>query len=390
MDPEAALCPATVAIAAGRPARVPGAPLNEPVTLTSTYVANGERTYGRIANPTWAAFEETVGALEHGEAISFASGMAATHAVLATLPLGATVLVPRHSYAGTLDLLDAEAARGALRVERFDATDPATLEPLLPGAAAVWIESPTNPMLEVIGIAALAQTAHASGVLVVVDNTFATPIVQRPLNLGADVVVHSASKFLAGHSDVILGVVVTRDTALLGALHEHRDRTGAVPGPLEAFLALRGVRTLPVRMKQAQENALVLATWLEASDRAVTRVRYPGLESDPGHEIAQRQMDGFGAMIAVELSGPAESIEEACNRTTLWTHATSLGGVESTLERRRRWEFEPATVPETLVRLSVGCEDVRDLWDDLDQAFLAGTEVAYRRAKRAELLKRQP
>ena len=362
------LSPDTLAVTAGRPPREPGAPVNEPVTLSSTYLAGGARTYGRTANPTWEAFEAAVGSLEVGDAVSFASGMAAVAAVLARVPLGGTVVVPRHAYAGTLQLLDAAAARATLAVVRVDATEPGALGRAVQGADLVWLESPANPTMDVVDLAALAAAARAAGAATVVDNTFATPMLQRPLDLGADVVVHSASKFLAGHSDVVLGVAVTRDPDWLAALREHRALAGAVPGPFEAFLALRGVRTLPVRVRQAQASAGVLATRL-AAHPAVARVRYPGLPGDPGHAVAARQMSGFGAMLAFEHAGGPEAAEATCARTRIWTHATSLGGVESILERRRRWDFEPAEVPAALVRLSVGCEDVEDLWSDLSQAL---------------------
>jgi len=359
-----AYAPTTIAVASGRPPRAPGAPLNEPVTLSSTYLAGGERTYGRGTNPGWEAYESTLGALEGGEALVLSSGVAAITAVLATLPVGAQVVVPQHSYAGTLDLLATLERRGVLGVRRVDATDPATLVTALPGAALVLVESPTNPTMEVIDLAATATAAHAVGARLVVDNTFATPLLQRPLDLGADVVVHSASKFLSGHSDVVLGAVVTRDADTLAAVRDERTRSGAIAGPFEVFLAHRGVRTLGVRMRQAQENAQTLAERLDAHP-SVARVRYPGLPGDPGHAVARAQMHGFGAVLAFEHAGGAEAAEATCERTRLWTHATSLGGVESMIERRRRWDFEPETVPAALVRLSVGCEDVEDLWRDL-------------------------
>jgi cystathionine gamma-synthase len=203
---------------------------------------------------------------------------------------------------------------------------------------------------------------------VVVDNTFATPLLQRPLEWGADVVVHSATKYLAGHADVILGVTVTRDEAWHNRLLAVRTLGGAIPGPLEAWLALRGLRTLHVRLDRAQANAKELAGRL-VDHPAVTRVRYPGISSDPGHALAGRQMSGYGAIVSIEIAGGAETAQQTCTETRLWIHATSLGGVESTLERRRRWPDETAAVPESLVRLSVGIEDVEDLWRDLDQAL---------------------
>ena len=359
---------ATLAVTAGRPPRVPGAPVNEPVAFTSTYVAGGDRAYARAANPTIESFETAVGTLEGGLACAFGSGMAAVAAVLALLPVGARVVAPERAYAGTLELLRDQADRGVLALETTDVTDAEELARACRGAALVWVESPTNPTMEIVDLRHVADVAHAAGALVVVDNTFATPLVQQPLALGADVVVHSASKFLAGHSDVIAGVTVTADPDRAKALHEQRTRAGAVIGPMEAFLALRGLRTLPVRIRQAQHNAQILAERL-AVDPAVAAVRYPGLASDPGHLVATEQMRGYGAMLAFEHAGGAEAAEATCGRTRLWTHATSLGGVESTLERRRRWDFEPESVPAALIRLSVGCEDVEDLWSDLSAAL---------------------
>jgi cystathionine gamma-synthase len=361
--------PATLAVTAGRPPHEPGAPVNVPVTLSSTYVAGGPVSYGRVTNQTWEAFEEVVGALEDAEAVAFASGMAAVSAaVAATVPPGGRVIVPERAYAGTLQLLDRAHARGTIDLQRVDVTDPDALGAACSGAALVWLESPTNPTMEVIDLRAAATAAHAAGARVVVDNTFATPLVQRPFDLGADLVVHSASKFLGGHSDVILGVTLAREADLLATVREDRTVSGAVPGPFETWLALRGVRTLPVRIRQAQTTAQVLAERLEAHP-AVARVRYPGLSSDPGHAVARTQMLGFGAMLAFEHAGGADAAETTCERSRIWTHATSLGGVESTWERRARWDFEPASVPAALIRMSVGCEDVEDLWADLEQAL---------------------
>jgi cystathionine gamma-synthase len=231
-------------------------------------------------------------------------------------------------------------------------------------------------MIQVADLPALTAAARAAGALSVVDNTFATPLVQRPLDAGADVVVHSVTKYLAGHSDVVLGAVVTSDDEggreLSDRLRTYRQLNGAIAGPQEVWLALRGLRTLAVRMERAQSNATELARRL-SGHAAVERVRHPSLPNDPGHERALRQMRGFGAMLSVDVRGGAPAAERVAAATRLWVHATSLGGVESTLERRRRHAAESPLVPEGLLRLSVGIEDVEDLWADLDGALTAAT-----------------
>jgi cystathionine gamma-synthase len=367
--------PATIAVTAGRPAPVPNAPLSPPLVLASTYVASpaapqpGDLGYGRWTNPTWQAFEEALGALEGGRALLFASGMAAVAAVLDQVPDGGRVVAPDAAYSGTLALLGELAERGRLDVVPLGIADTdAVREALAPGARLLWVETPTNPLLEVADLPALVEAGHQAGALVAVDNTFATPLGQTPLAQGADVVVHSVTKYLSGHSDVLLGAAATRDPELLERLHQHRTTRGAIPGTAEAWLALRGLRTLHLRVDRAAENAAELARRLSGHG-AVTRVRHPSLPADPGHARASRQMRGYGAIVAIELAGGPEAAEALAARVRLWVHATSLGGVESTLERRRRHAAEPSTVPESLVRLSVGVEDVEDLWRDLEQAL---------------------
>ncbi|PPK98555.1 cystathionine gamma-synthase [Kineococcus xinjiangensis] len=373
----AALSPATLAVVAGRPPRTPDAEVNVGVSLTSTYVGSastgaGGRGYGRFGNPTWEAFEEALGALEGGSALTFASGMGAVSAVLGLLPAGASLLVPHGAYNGTHALAGLLRQRGVLGdVVGVDITDPGDVREALAAAGAgalLWLESPTNPLLEVADLRALTELGHAAGALVAVDNTFATPLLQRPLDLGADVVVHSVTKFLAGHSDVVLGAVVVRDAELRTRLLQQRTLHGAIPGPLEVFLALRGLRTLHLRLERSQASAAELARRL-AGHRAVRRVRHPSLPSDPGHELAARQMGGFGAIVSVEVAGGAAAADAVVDAVRLWLPATSLGGVESLIERRRRHPSEPAVVPEDLLRLSVGVEDVEDLWRDLDAAL---------------------
>jgi cystathionine gamma-synthase len=344
--------PATLAVTSGRPPHTPDQPLNEPLTMASTYVAGGAVEYGRYGNPTWAAFEQALGDLEGGRALAFSSGLAAVATILDLVGQGQTVVAPRHAYNGSiLQMADLEA-RGRIKVALVDVTDTQAVVEACADAALVWLESPTNPALEVADIPPIVAAAHEAGAYVVVDNTFATPLLQQPLTLDADLVVHSATKFIAGHSDVLLGAVVTRDEQLLDVLKKRRDMLGAVPGTFEAWLALRGLRTLHVRLERAQQNAAELVRRL-GEHPAVSEVRYPG----------------FGAIVSIVLAEGAMAADLLTRKTSLWVHATSLGGVESTFERRRRWKTEPATIPEGLVRMSVGIEDVDDLWDDLATAL---------------------
>ncbi|MBK7721547.1 MAG: PLP-dependent transferase [Austwickia sp.] len=343
---------------AGRPAAVPGAPVNVPLELSTTYVAGGALEYARYGNPAWTAFEEVVGGLEGGRALVLSSGMAAVAATLSLVPVGGRVVAPDRGYNGTCALLRALERDGRLSVDWVDVDDTPAMIRALPGAAMVWIESPVNPTLEVPDVAALVAAAQevrrdGAGPLVVTDNTFATPLLRTPLQDGADIVVHSASKYLAGHSDVVLGVVITGEDRLAERLVEYRMLHGAIAGPAETWLALRGLRTLHLRVERSCANAADLADRL-ADHPVVGRVRYPG----------------FGAILAIEVGSP-ERADAVCEAVTVWTHATSLGGVESLMERRRRHPSEPAGVPVDLIRLSVGIEDVRDLWDDLDAALQA-------------------
>ncbi len=361
------LRPATVAVHAGRPSH-PGGPVNPPIVLSSTFRHGGEHLYGRDDNETWEAFESALGVLEGGTALAFASGMAAITAVFETLPIGATVVIPADAYNGTRRWCADAAGRGRLAARLVDiAQTERGPRRASEGAGLVWVESPTNPCLAIADIAAIAAGAHQRGATVVVDNTLATPLLQRPLELGADVVVHSVTKFIAGHSDLLMGAVVTGDPAVLEVVRGRRTLFGGIPGPVEAWLALRGLRTLPARLERGQLTAGELAHRL-VSHPAVERVRYPGLPEDPGYAVAQRQMVGPGAMVSFEVRGGAEPAEAVCSAVTLLTPATSLGGVETLIERRGRYLFEEGTPP-GLLRMSVGLEDVEDLWDDLAQAL---------------------
>lgn len=378
-----ALAPATVVVSAGRPERVQGGHINASVPLNSTYVSrgvvtSGELSYARGDNDAWHPFEEALAALEadgDGEALVFSSGMAAIAAVFSLVPDGGTIVLPRHAYQAGMVLARQISERHGVTLRYVDIADTDAVVAALDGADLFLAESPTNPMLEVADLPAVLAAARAAGVRSVVDNTFATPLGQRPLEHGADIVLHSVTKYLAGHSDVVLGAVVTRDVALAATLREHRTLHGAIAGPFEVWLALRGLRTLALRFERAQATAAELARRL-AEHPAVAEVRHPSLPADPGHERAKAQMNGFGAILGVRPApragvGPVERADAVVDAVRLWLPATSLGGVESMLERRRRWGTEAHTVPEDLLRLSVGIEDVEDLWRDLDAALRA-------------------
>lgn len=346
------LRPETVLVAAGRPEKVPGAPLSPPVTFTSTYVAGADPDYARSGNPTWSSFEDVLGALEGGTALSFSSGMGAISAAMSLCPPGGTIVAGRHVYSGTGGLLEQLAAEGRSNVVRVPIDDTRAVLDVLPDAAVLWLESPSNPMMEIADLPALCAAARGANVTTVCDNTFMTPILQRPLSMGADVVVHSVTKFLAGHSDVVMGATVTANPDLHARLLARRTLHGAIPGPMETWLALRGMRTMALRMERGAQSAAILAQRL-GEHPAVSRVRYPGV----------------GAMLSIELAGGLPAALALEDRVAVWTNATSLGGVESLLERRRRHALEVDTVPEDLVRLAVGIEHVEDLWSDLVQAL---------------------
>ena len=344
--------PETSAITAGRPEVAPDAPLNPPLVFSSTYHAGGPVGYGRYGNESWSALEAAISELEGGQTLSFSSGMAAISAVFSILPIGAPVVASSQGYSGTMSLLNQHHATGRLEVRFVDITNTAEVVTAIKGAALLWLESPTNPCLDVADLPALIAAAKKQNIGVGVDNTFATPMVQTPLAMGADIVMHSVTKFLAGHSDVVLGSLSISDPALFKRLEESRRLNGSIPGPFEAWLALRGIRTFPVRFRAAEANAKTLVTRLQ-NHAKITKVRYPG----------------FGAVISFEIDGNAENAEKVCESSRLITHATSLGGVESLWERRRRWAAESPSVPEQLIRLSVGCEHVDDIWQDIEQAL---------------------
>ncbi len=321
--------------------------MNVPVELSSTYRAGGDVIYGRESNPGWVAFEEAVGALEGGPAVCFSSGMATVAAVAALVPPGGVVVVPEIAYKGARSLFAELAGLGRIELRLVDITDTGAVLAACDGADLLWAESPTNPVLGVADLAAFAGAAP----IVAVDNTFASPLLQQPLALGADLSMHSATKLLAGHSDVILGVVAAASEELAGRLRAHRTLHGAIPGPMEVFLALRGLRTLAVRVERSAATAAELARRFEA-DARVERVRYPG----------------FGTMVAPVVRGGAGAADAVCDRLRLAVPATSLGGVETLVERRGKYAGEEATPP-GLLRISVGLEHVEDLWADFDQAL---------------------
>jgi cystathionine gamma-synthase len=346
-----AMHPDTIAIASGRPAPTPAGPLCEPITLASAFHAGGSTGYAREGHPGAAAFEEAIGALEGGHAVAFASGMAACSAILDALPVGATVVAPLGVYMGVRQLL--EEADGRLTTRWVDETDTEATLAATRGAHLMWIETPLNPLLQVADLPALAAGARELGVPVAVDATVAGPMLLRPLEHGATWSVQSATKYIAGHGDLLMGVVTTPAEHDAERLRHHREIRGAVPGALESFLALRGLRTLPLRMERSQANARELARRL-AEHRDVERVRYPG----------------DGGVLSFEVRGGAARAEALCHATGLFAYATSFGGVESTMERRARWAQERG-VPEALIRVNVGCEDVEDLWSDLERALSA-------------------
>ncbi len=354
-------------VTAGRPTGA-GAPLNTPLVPASNFLLGGERGYARgDGTPTWEALEDVVGRLEEGRAVAFASGMAAVAAVFARLPSAARVVLPTDGYQGVIGLALEGQRRHGWTIERLALEDTAAWVHAAGTADLVWLESPSNPLLTVADLAAIGAAPRKPGAILAVDNTFATPLNQRPLGLGADVSIQSATKLIGGHSDLLAGVATTKDAAMFDALTSARTLWGATPGALEAFLAVRGARTLALRLERAQATAMTLATRLEADPR-VAKVRYPGLASHPTHAIAKQQLRGFGTVISFDVAGDAAAADRVCERAALIHHATSLGAVESTMERRAAVHGQEH-LPPSLLRLSVGIEDPDDLWADLDAAL---------------------
>lgn len=359
--------PATWLIAAGRPTEK-GEPLNPPLVPASNFLLGSSRAYARDdANPAWEAFETVVGGLEGGTAVAFASGMAAAAALFGSLKASASVVLPTDCYAGVVGLVERGVARQGWSRTRLPAVDTRAWIEHARNADLIWLESPTNPMLEVVDLPRICAAERKPGSLLVVDNTIATPLNQRPLDLGADAVMHSATKYMGGHSDLLAGVAVVRRAGLAEELRKARELFGATPGTLEMFLALRGLRTMALRVRASESNAMALASRLNEHPR-VRWVRYPGLPSDPGHAVASSFMRGFGGVVTFEVAGGSAEADAVCCSVGLIRHATSLGAVESTIERRSAVPGQEH-LPPGLLRMSVGCEDIEDLWRDLELAF---------------------
>jgi cystathionine gamma-lyase len=373
----------TACVHAGvEPEPVTGA-IMTPIFQTSTYVQpelgiNKGFEYSRTDNPTRQALQKAFAALEGGNfGLAFSSGMAAIDALVATLKAGEHILACDDVYGGTFRLLKRVREQQGIRSDFVDFSDLGVVERhILPETRWLWIESPTNPLLKIIDIRAVCDLAHANGVRVAVDNTFMTPYFQHPLELGADLVMHSATKFLNGHSDVIMGCLIVNDDELYAQLKFIQNAVGGVPSPFDSFLVLRGLKTLAVRMQRHQENAFDVANML-VSHQAVNYVRYPGLRSHPQFELAKRQMSGFGGMISFELKGGLEAARTFVKRLRVFALAESLGGVESLCDHPAimthasvpKEQREKLGVSDGLIRLSVGIESAQDLVADLVQAL---------------------
>ena len=373
---------ATRAIHAGfRPDPATGA-VNAPIYASSTFAQDGVGglrggfEYARTGNPTRAALEAVLAAVEEGRfGRAFSSGMAATDCALrAVLRPGDHIVIPDDAYGGTFRLIDKVfrqwgVEHTAVHLADLDAVRAAVTE----RTRMIWVETPTNPLLSIADIAAIAQIGHDAGLTVLVDNTFASPALQQPLTLGADIVLHSTTKYIGGHSDVVGGALVTNDEELDAAFAFLQNGAGAVPGPFDAYLTMRGLKTLELRMHRHSDNAALVAAFL-AGHPAVSSVLYPGLPDHPGHKVAARQMRGFGGMVSVRMAGGVQAAREFCSRTEIFILAESLGGVESLIEHPGAMTHASTAgsqleVPDDLVRLSVGIEDPADLLADLRQAL---------------------
>ncbi|WP_306317770.1 MULTISPECIES: cystathionine gamma-synthase [unclassified Streptomyces] len=372
----------TTAIHAGNTADPVTGAVVPPIYQVSTYKQDGVGglrggyEYSRSANPTRSALEENLAALEGGRhGLAFASGLAAEDCLLRTLlGPGDHVVIPNDAYGGTFRLFAKVVTRWGVEWSVADTSDvDAVRAAITPKTKAVWVETPSNPLLGITDIAAVAQVAREAGAKLIVDNTFASPYLQQPLALGADVVVHSMTKYMGGHSDVVGGALVVNDDALAEDLTFHQNAMGAIAGPFDAWLVLRGIKTLPVRMDRHSENAGRIVDMLTRHPR-VTKVLYPGLPEHPGHEIAAKQMRAFGGMVSFQVEGGEEAAVAVCDRAKLFTLGESLGGVESLIEHPGRMTHASAAgsaleVPADLVRLSVGIESADDLLADLQQAL---------------------
>jgi cystathionine gamma-synthase len=367
----------TLAVHAGRQIDTATGAVAPPIHMSTTYERDADGGYARSFsytrpdNPTRHSLETCIAALEGGaDAACFASGSAATLAIFSLLRSGDHVIAPRECYHGTREQLREIVSGWGVRVDFIDPTRLTELDAhLSPDTRLIWIETPCNPTVRVTDIAAVAARAHERGALLVCDNTFATPIVQRPLELGADLVMHSSTKYFGGHSDVMGGAVVARERgATSERIRAYQAVAGAVPSPFDCWLIRRSLATLPMRVRAQCANALEIAEYLRSHAR-VERVFYPGLADDPGHAIAARQMHGFGAVVSVCVRGGAAEALAVAARTRLFIRATSLGGVESLIEHRASVEGPDTPTPANLLRLSIGIENAQDLIADLDQAL---------------------
>ncbi|GAA2775721.1 cystathionine gamma-synthase [Kitasatospora sp. CM 4170] len=372
----------TLAIHAGQEADPQTGAVVTPIYQVSTYKQDGVGglrggyEYSRSANPTRTALEECLAALEGGaRGLAFASGLAAEDTLLRTiLKPGDHIVIPNDAYGGTFRLFAKVLTRWGVEFSVANTQDLATVrEALRPNTRAVWVETPSNPLLGITDLTALAEIAHGAGALLVVDNTFASPYLQQPIALGADAVVHSTTKYMGGHSDVVGGALVLADAALGEEVAYHQNAMGAVSGPFDAWLVLRGIKTLGVRMDRHSSNAEKVAELL-AGHPKVSQVLYPGLPEHPGHDIAAKQMKAFGGMVSFRVNGGEEAAVEVCNRAQLFTLGESLGGVESLIEHPGRMTHASVAgsaleVPADLVRVSVGIESIDDLLADLQQAL---------------------
>ncbi len=367
----------TLAVHAGHAVDPATGALTPPIHLSTTFERGADGSfprghiYSRTSNPNRSALEACLASLEGGAAAAaFSSGSAATMSVLQALAPGDHVVAPSDAYHGTAKLLRDLFARWGLAATFVDMTDPAEVERAVrPGTKLVWVETPSNPLLKVTDIARIAAIARAAGARCACDNTWATPVLQRPLELGADLVVHATTKYLGGHSDVLGGAVVARaDDGFFARVRAIQTTGGAVPSPFECWLVLRGVRTLPYRMRAHAENALAVAGFLSRHP-AVEAVHYPGLPTHPGHDVAARQMARFGGMASFQVKGGRERAMAVAAKVRLFTRATSLGGTESLIEHRASVEGPGTRTPDNLLRLSVGLEHPDDLIEDLARAL---------------------
>ncbi|OKJ11699.1 cystathionine gamma-synthase [Kitasatospora sp. CB01950] len=372
----------TLAIHAGQEADPRTGAVVTPIYQVSTYKQDGVGglregyEYSRSANPTRTALEECLAAIEGGSrGLAFASGLAAEDTLLRTvLKPGDHIVIPNDAYGGTFRLFAKVLTRWGVDFSVADTHHPEKVrEAIRPNTRAVWVETPSNPLLGITDLAAVAEIAHAAGALLVVDNTFASPYLQQPLSFGADVVVHSTTKYMGGHSDVVGGALVVADAGLAEEVAYHQNAMGAVAGPFDAWLVMRGIKTLGVRMDRHSDNAARIAELLSGHPK-VTQVLYPGLPTHPGHDIAAKQMKAFGGMVSFRVAGGEQAAVEVCNRAQLFTLGESLGGVESLIEHPGRMTHasaagSPLEVPADLVRISVGIESAADLLADLEQAL---------------------